>query len=97
MMDDGNEGNSLENNGIDNDQWISEVDQILHKMIDKLGVAYGIVRESNNHEEPTCWNIHIEDSETVLTSTILFEYMSQNKNLKEALSLFMCDQFPHYS
>ncbi|OME95351.1 hypothetical protein BK123_06525 [Paenibacillus lautus] len=87
----------MENNGIDNDQWISEVDQILHKMIDKLGVAYGIVRESNNHEEPTCWNIHIEDSETVLTSTILFEYMSQNKNLKEALSLFMCDQFPHYS
>ncbi|MGG4107378.1 hypothetical protein AAXB25_26120 [Paenibacillus lautus] len=97
MMDDCNMGNTQENSEIDNDQWISEVDQILHEMIDKLGVAYGIVRESNNHEEPTCWNIHIEDSETVLTSTILFEYMSQNKNLKEALSLFMCDQFPHYS
>lgn len=96
-MDDRNESNTLENSEIDNDQWISEVDQILHKMIDKLGVAYGIVRESNNPEEPTCWNIHIEDSETVLTSTILLECMSHNRNLKEALSLFMCDQFPHYS
>jgi hypothetical protein len=97
MMDDGNEGNTQENSEIDNDQWISEVDQILHKMIDKLGVAYGIVRESNNHEEPTCWNIRIEDSETVLTSTFLLGYMGRNKNLKEALFFFMCDRFPHYS
>ncbi|MGG4343222.1 hypothetical protein [Paenibacillus lautus] len=96
-MDDCNEGNARENSEIENDQWISEVDPILHMMIDKLGVAYGIVRESNNHEEPTCWNIRIEDSKTILSSTILLEYMSRNKNLKEALSLFMCDRFPHFA
>lgn len=96
-MDDFIEGNTRENIEIDNDQWISEVDQLLHKMIDKLGVAFAIVRENNNLEEPSSWNIRIEDHKTVLTSAILLKYMSRNKNLKEALSLFMCDRFPHFT
>jgi hypothetical protein len=96
-MDDFIEGNTRENIEIDNDQWISEVDQLLHKMIDKLGVAYGIVRENNNLDERSSWNIRIEDHKTVLTSVILLKYMSRNKNIKEALSLFMCERFPHFT
>ncbi|MCV4231475.1 hypothetical protein OHJ21_09885 [Virgibacillus sp. LDC1] len=96
-MGDCNEGNTQENSENDNDQWLSEVDQLLHKMIDKLGVAYGIVRENKNLEEPSSWNIRIEDHKTVLTSVILLKYMSRNKNIKEALSLFMCDRFPHFT
>lgn len=97
MMDDCNKGSNSKNNEINNDQWISEVDQILHKMIDKLDVAYGIFRENNNHVELTSWNIRIEDSETVLTPAILNEYMRRNINWKEALTLFLCERFPNYT
>ncbi|MGE7826897.1 hypothetical protein [Paenibacillus sp. NPDC093718] len=97
MMDDCNKGSNSKNNETENDQWISEVDQILHKMIDKLDVAYGIVRENNNHEEPTSWSIRIEDSETVLTPVILKEYMSWNIIWQEALTVFLCERFPNYT
>ncbi|MHB0882690.1 hypothetical protein ACYCUO_17885 [Paenibacillus sp. SEL2] len=66
--------------------------------MDKLGVAYGIVSEfSYNPEEPLSWIISIEDSEIVLTSAILFQYMKQHRNLEDTLTHFMRDHFPYFN
>ncbi|MGQ3481255.1 hypothetical protein [Paenibacillus sp. TY11] len=97
-MSDWNEEKDQEQSDINIDQVTDEIHQILHKMIDELGVAYGIVREfSYNPEEPSCWTISIEDSKTVLTSDILFQYMKRHRNLKDTLTHFMCDHFPYFT
>ncbi|WP_277376180.1 hypothetical protein [Paenibacillus polymyxa] len=93
-----NEEKDQGQSGINIDQVTDEIHQILHKKIDKLGVAYGIVREFSYHpEETSSWTISIEDSKTVLTLDILFKYMKQHRNLKDTLTHFMCDHFPYFT
>ncbi|WDM22594.1 hypothetical protein [Paenibacillus polymyxa] len=88
----------MEQSDINIYQLTDEIHQILHKRIDKLGVAYGIVSEfSYNPEEPPSWIISIENSEIVLTTAILFQYMKQHKNLKDTLTHFMRDHLPYFN
>ncbi|AUO05936.1 hypothetical protein NS115_07310 [Paenibacillus jamilae] len=88
----------MEQNDINIHQLTDEIYQILHKRVDKLGIAYGIVTEfSYNPEEPTSWTISIEDSEIVLTSDMLFQYMKQHQNLEDTLTGFMHDHFPYFN
>ncbi|WP_176718224.1 hypothetical protein [Paenibacillus kribbensis] len=97
-MDGWNEEKALEQSDINIHQLTSEIHQILHKRIDKLGVAYGIVSEfSYNPEEPPFWTITIADSETVLTLSILFQYVKEYRNLKDALTHFIRDHFPYFT
>ncbi|PNQ85315.1 hypothetical protein C1T20_13580 [Paenibacillus polymyxa] len=88
----------MEQNDINDHQLAGEIHQILHKRMDKLGIAYGIVSEfSYNPEEPPSWIISIEDSEIVLTSAILFQYLKRHQNLKDALTHFMRDHFSYFN
>lgn len=95
-MDGWNEEKALEHSDIH--QLSGEIYQILHERIEELGVAYGIVSEfSYNPEELPFWTITIEDSEIVLTLAILFQYRKEHRNLKDALTHFMCDHFPYFT
>ncbi|APQ59811.1 hypothetical protein PPOLYM_02562 [Paenibacillus polymyxa] len=100
-MDNWNDENTWEQSEIHIDQLTGEIDQILHKIINELGelgIAYGIIREfSYAPEEPPTWTISIEDSKTVLTLDILFQYMSQHRNIRDALTHFMHDHFPYFT
>lgn len=100
-MDNWNDKNTWGQSEIHIDQLTGEIDQILHKIInglEDLGIAYGIIREfSNNPEEPPTWTISIEESKTVLTLDILFQYMRQHRNIKDALTRFMHDHFPYFT
>ncbi|ADO54583.1 hypothetical protein [Paenibacillus polymyxa] len=88
----------MEQNDINIHQLTDEIYQILHKRMDKLGIAYGIVTEfSYNPEEPTSWTISIENSKIVLTSAILFQYMKQHHNLEDTLTHFMRDHFSYFN
>jgi hypothetical protein len=82
-------------------QRIDEINPVLRQMIEKpgdeLGVAYGMVIEvSNDPEVLPSSTIYIDDSKTVLTSVILFRYMSEHTDLKAALACFMRDHFPSF-
>ncbi|MCP3778819.1 hypothetical protein [Paenibacillus sp. MZ03-122A] len=100
-MDNWNDKNTWEQSEIHIDQLTGEIDQILHKIInglEDLGIAYGIIREfSYNSEEPPTWTISIEESKTVLTLDILFQYMSLHRNIEDALTHFMHDHFPYFT
>ncbi|WP_346836060.1 hypothetical protein [Paenibacillus polymyxa] len=81
----------------DIDQVTGVIHKILHETIDQLGIAYGIVSEfSYNSEEPPSWTISIDDSKTVLKSSLLFHYLKQHGNLNDALTQFMRDHFSYF-
>ncbi|MCA0757625.1 hypothetical protein KP806_21415 [Paenibacillus sp. N4] len=77
-----------------------EIDHILLRTIDELNLdaAYGIVRETSfNPAELPSWTIRIGDFETVLTPAIMLQYLSEHRDLNNALVHFLYDHFPYFA